>query len=73
MGILCYVVGCVGILINVKFTMRATMFYVKVSLHDFFLLLCLFFCYSKGSSRPHMETVERIPCQVLLPSVPADC
>lgn len=35
----------------------------------------LFFLYVtfKGSSRAHMEAVERIPGQILLPSIPADC
>lgn len=43
MGISCYVVGCVGILINVKFTVRTTIFSVKVNPHDFLHPLVLIF------------------------------
>lgn len=37
-----------------------------------FIFICLYVIL-KGSSRAHMEAVERIPCQILLPPVPADC
>lgn len=42
MEVLCYVVGYLRVLINVKFTVMTTVFSIKVNPHD---LLCPFFAY----------------------------